>query len=319
MAEAGVIIHPLPIRERGYLRERRQFLDLCHRVKPDVVHTHGVRTDVIDGTAAHAHRFPTLTTLHGRTGGNLKWRAMEWLQYALIQRFDAVVAVSQPQVDYLIGRGIAANRIHLVANAWAPNVAPISRGEARRMLGAVDDTPLIGWVGRLSPEKGPDVFIEALAQVRSMPFQVAILGDGSVGDQVKARATALGLDDRVGWLGTMPDAGRLFPAFDLFVMSSRTEGTPIALFEAMAAEVPIISTRVGGVPDVVSPKEAVLVPSEQPAALARAIETVITNPAAAKDRATHAQHRLTSAYGTAPWLDQYDALYRSVARRATTS
>ena len=308
---AGVAIHRVNISARGYLRERRVLEELYRTVRPQVVHTHGARPDVIDGLAAVASGLPTVTTLHGRTGGGLKWRLFEWLQHVAIQRFNAIVAVSRPQVDYLRARGVSANRIHLVPNAWTPVGNFLSREDARRMLDIDGGAPLAGWVGRLSHEKGADVFIESLARVTDPALQASVLGDGSAAGGLKDRARALGLNGRIHWHGTVPDAGRLFRAFDLFVLSSRTEGTPIVLFEAMAAGVPIVATRVGGVPDVVSEADAALVPSDDPAALAAAIGSTLRSPGEAHERAERARARLAAEFGDTAWLRRYEEIYRS--------
>src|SRR5439155_8355849 len=114
--------------------------------------------------------------------------------------------------------------------------------------------------------------------------------------------------------GTIPDVGRQFAAFDVFVLSSHTEGTPIVLFEAMAAGVPIVATRVGGVPDVVSPAEAALVAPADPVALAAEIRAVYRDPAVARARAQRASARLRRDFALAPWLDRYAAIYRLVGR-----
>ena len=97
------------------------------------------------------------------------------------------------------------------------------------------------------------------------------------------------------------------------MLSSRTEGTPVVLFEAMAANVPIVTTGVGGVPDVVSPAEAALVRSEDPVALAAEIRGVHADREAAARRARAAHARLERDFGVAPWLDRYEAIYRLVS------
>src|SRR6266566_158231 len=144
----------------------------------------------------------------------------------------------------------------------------------RRPLGIPRDGFVVGWVGRLSHEKGPDVLLDAIPHLRDVPLGVSVVGTGAQRAALQERARDLGLNGRVRWHGVVPDADRLFPAFDVFVLSSRTEGTPVVLFEAMAANVPIVTTGVGGVPDVVSPAEAALVRSEDPVALAAEIRGV---------------------------------------------
>lgn len=121
--------------------------------------------------------------------------------------------------------------------------------------------------------------------------------------------------DRVNWHGAVPDAATVLTAFDSFVLSSRTEGTPIALFEAMYARVPIVTTRVGGVPDVVTPDHALLVPSERPDEIASALLEVDRNPGAASRRVEAAYSRLLGRFSPAAWLEEVDAVYRSVDKR----
>ena len=118
--------------------------------------------------------------------------------------------------------------------------------------------------------------------------------------------------DQVRFHGTVVDTGRLLKAFDVVVLSSRTEGTPMVLFEAMDAEVPVVTTRVGGVPDVVSEQEAILVPSEDPEALAGGIRRVLDNPTDARQRARRAGCRLRQEFTPERWLDAYEDLYRTV-------
>src|SRR5438105_3959908 len=186
------------------------------------------------------------------------------------------------------------------------------RDQAREQLEVPEGRFHVGWVGRLTREKGLDVLLAALRLLEDVPLVVSVVGDGRQRSHLQGEAARLGVGDRVRWLGTVAEAGRLFAAFDVFALSARPEGTPIVLFEAMAAEAPIVATAVGGVPDVVTPREALLVAAEDPAGLAQAIRSVFTNPAAAGDRARRARARLASEFAPAPWLERYEAIYRSL-------
>ncbi len=312
LASAGVHMHPLVLPSRGYLRERAAIADLLHRVRPDVVHTHGYRPDVLDAGVARRAGIPVVTTLHGFTHGGWRNWCYERLQYRAFRRFDAVVAVARPLVARLERAGVPRSRIHEVPNALSAIAPPLERQAARHALGVSPDSFVVGWVGRLSREKGPDVLLDALPHVADLPLDVSILGNGVERVSLEARARRLAVDGRIRWHGEVPDAGGLFAAFDVFVLSSRAEGTPVVLLEAMAAGVPIVATRVGGVPDVVSPAEAALVGADQPVALAAAMRAVYQDRLAAARRAGAARARLEREFGLAPWLDRYEAIYRRV-------
>lgn len=304
---------------RRYLRERRELSRIFRSRGPCIVHTHGYRPDVQAGAAAGRAGVPAVSTVHGFTGGDLKNRLYERLQERALRRFAAVVAVSRPLVDRLADARVPRERIQLVPNAYQPESSLLSRGDARAVLRLPDEPGLfvIGWVGRLSAEKGPDLLLEALARMREPRAHAALIGDGPDRAALEARAGVLGVTGRVHWPGPVARAARSFAAFDCLALSSRTEGTPIVLFEAMAARVPIVAAAVGGVPDVVSDGEALLVPPGDPGALAAALDRTATEPAEAAARASRAAARLGAERGVERWLAAYEAVYRSVFPLAT--
>jgi glycosyltransferase involved in cell wall biosynthesis len=308
-ADAGVPCTAVVVPARAYLAERRAIARILRDTGPAVVHTHGYRPDVVDAPIARRAGIPTVTTVHGFTGGGRRNRLYEWLQERAFRRFDAVVAVSRPLADLLSARGVPGARLRTIVNAWLPSGAPLARLEARARLGVDPDRPRIGWVGRLSAEKGADLFVEALAQLDDRTVAASVVGTGPLLAALERRAARLGLADRLSFHGIVPDAGRLMAAFDVFVLSSRTEGTPIVLFEAVAAGVPVVATAVGGVPDVVTDTEAALVPAGEARALAAAIARTLAEPAAAAARAAAATRRLRTRYASGPWFEAYETLY----------
>jgi glycosyltransferase involved in cell wall biosynthesis len=312
LASGGVRVTPVVIRGRRYLREVRTLRAHFGRLAPDIVHTHGYRSDILAGRAARATGLTTVSTVHGFTGGDRKNRFYEWLQAREFGRFDAVVAVSRPLVSRLTARGVPATRIHCIPNAWAGQGGALDRGSARRILGLPERDFVVGWVGRLSREKGADTLLEAVSRIPPGRLITSFLGEGSEHARLRVDAARLAVEDRVRWHGVVADAGRLFAAFDVFVLSSRTEGTPIALFEAMAAGTPVIATAVGGVPDVVGNRAAVLVPAEDPAALATAIVSLQEDGVRRAALVEAARSRLSEEYALPRWLDQYASLYDSL-------
>jgi glycosyltransferase involved in cell wall biosynthesis len=310
---ARIPVTPIVVGARGYWREYSALRALARALGPDIVHTHGYRADAIGGMVARFSGIPTVSTVHGFTGGGRRNRMNERVQCMALRYADAVVAVSRPLIDRLAGVGIPRKRIHCVANGFAPSTPPLTRDAARDRLGIPRDALVAGWVGRLSSEKGPDVMLDAIAATDSA-WRLSMLGDGREQHALHAQAAALGISARVTWHGSVADAASLFAAFDAFILSSRTEGTPIALLEAMAVGVPIVATRVGGVPDVVSEAEAMLVSSDHPDAIAAALQAIHRDPSNALRRADAARKRLQSHFGFESWLAAVERVYATAAR-----
>jgi glycosyltransferase involved in cell wall biosynthesis len=154
--------------------------------------------------------------------------------------------------------------------------------------------------------------LESLAHLTDVPLAVSFVGAGHEEPALRRRAVEQGVDSRITWHGAVPDADRVMTAFDLLVISSRTEGTPIVLFEAIAAEVPVVATAVGGIPDVVTDREAWLVPPDRPDALAHAIRDAWRDRNGAAARARAASAVLGARYGIDSWLDAHEVLYRTL-------
>ena len=316
LAARGIQTHPLTIPQRSYREERKRVRQLVTNVRPEVVHTHGYRADVLHGWTARAMGIPWVSTVHGFIGGSWKNRVYEDLQRFSVSRSDAVVAVSRPIADQFRARGVPANRLHWIPNAWSQANGFLDRQQARQQLGLDADVFCAGFIGRLGFEKGPDTFIDAVALLRQ-PLNALLIGEGALRSALQARAVTI-QPASVRFAGKVDGAGRLIKAFDVIVLSSRTEGTPIVLLEAMAARVPVIATRVGGIPDVVSEREAILTLPDQPSAIADAIRNTMSDPGAATDRATAAASRLAAELNAQLWLKRYLEVYRACERRRST-
>jgi glycosyltransferase involved in cell wall biosynthesis len=309
LRELGIETHIVVARARAYGAERNSVRRLCIDLRPSVVHTHGYRPDIVDGGIAREERIASVSTVHGFVGGGVRNRLYEYLQCRFLRRFDAVVAVSAPIYKRLIDAGVPAVRTHILPNSFTSATPAFSREAARQMLGIErSDRPIVGFVGRLSSEKGPDVLLEAMRYLNA-DASVSFVGDGRLRPVLMQRSKALHREGRVVWHGIRPDAGRLLRAFDVVVLSSRTEGTPIILLEALSAGVPVVATAVGGIPDVVSVKEAILVPAEDPRALARGIDQSLVNDAAVTDRVSAGLALVRRRFDTAAWVAGYERVY----------
>lgn len=311
---AGVEVLRLPVAHRAYRQEWRLYRDSFHGWHPDIIHCHGYRPDILAGWAARALGLARVSTVHGFTGGDWKNRLYERLQIRALARFDGVIAVSRPIHDRLAAAGVPQQRLTVIPNALR-GVAPVPRLAARSALGVSADAPLLGWVGRISAEKGLDVLLAAIPSLKDLPLAISVVGDGPLRESLQEEARRLGVADRFRWHGIVEGAARYSSAFDCFVLSSRTEGTPIALLEAMAAGVPVVATAVGGVPDVLREGDGLLVPSGDPAALAAAIRVTLTDRNAAAQRAERARSRVSRDFAAAPWLERHAGFYRIILAR----
>lgn len=313
----GVEALQVSVGSREYRRERHEIQALCRTFRPEIVHTHGYRSDFVDGGLARSEGSAVVSTCHGFIETDWRGRFYQWLQRRALQKFDAVIAVSAAIQRRLQSSGIPMERIHVIPNAFAPGQR-MPRQRARQMLG-VADGPVIGWVGRLSTEKGPDIALEAFARLGRADARLVMVGEGRDAADLRALSESLGLENRVVWTGAIPDAGQLFSAFDAFLLSSRTEGTPMVLFEAMAADVPVVASRVGGVPQVVDESSAWLVEAGDVGGFATALAEAMSPGQRARARTERARNRLQTQFGVEEWLARHDSLYRGIVRGERTT
>lgn len=308
---AGLQVHVIDSPPRSFLPERRGIRALLAQKHFDVLHSHGYRSDILDLGVARRMRVASVTTLHGFSATDTKARAYEWLQLRAARGAAAVVAVSSNIAQRVVASGVNPRAVHLIRNAAPDASMPVSAADARGRL-QLDDGLQLGWIGRLSEEKGPDIMVEAMSFLSDLPITLSFIGDGPDRLALASRADDLSIAQRVRFHGRVPNAASLLRGFDLVVLTSRTEGTPMVLLEAMAADVPIIATGVGGVPDMLSSAEAILVPPEDPKALADAVRVAMGDMEASRERAGRAHERLVAEFSTQAWLDRYETLYRSI-------
>ena len=310
LRERDVPVHVLVLGTRDYLGERRAVRDLMRQLDTQVLHTHGYRADAVLGDVARREHRANVITLHGFVGGSRRGRLYEWMQVQAARFASGVVAVSTPISQRLQSHGITRN-VQLLRNAVAPPANALSREQARASLDLSVDAVLVGWVGRVSHEKGPDLFVDAIARAAAHVHGVMI-GDGPELEACRHRARQFGIANRMHFLGMVSGASRYLAAFDAVALTSRTEGTPMILLETMWAQVPIVATTVGGVPDVLSAREAVLCASGDVQAIADAFTDILMRPAEAGTRAAAANARVAGEYAFESWLGKHEALYRRV-------
>lgn len=320
LASAGVRFTIIPERGPFDLRPLSRLRAVLRELAPDVIETHSYKTTALVyllrrfGTV----RIPWVAFFHGATTENLKVRFYHWLDGRLLSTADQVVVMSEKHRRDFSHLG---ERVRVLYNSVVP--LPPERGAPLALPAAVQAAvaggqPLVGVVGRISPEKGVDVYLNAVAQLdrRGVEFVSVIAGDGPERASTEALAVSLGLAHRVHFAGPVRTIQSLYAQMDLLVIPSRSEGLPNVLLEAMHADVPVVSTRVGAVPEVLEGTEAgVLVHANDVAALADAIEGALHLKRDARSRASRAE--VADRFSLDRRTEEHLRMYGDVLRRAT--
>jgi glycosyltransferase involved in cell wall biosynthesis len=264
----------------GAITDLLGYLDR-HRI--DVLHTHSFRPNLYARMAGAVLRPSGLRIVaHYHNDYDDKWDAdLLRVERRLAAITDQGVAVSGAVAGHVAQRvGLAC----IVAENGIDRgrVCGGRRAEGRAKLGLQSKDQVVGLVGRLCRQKGVDVFVEAaLGLAARLPrARFRVLGDvedAALAAGLVARIEAAGLSGRIGFAGHREDMADMFAALDLLVAPSRGEGFGLMLAEAMAAGVPVVAARVGGMPDVLG-DAGILVPPEDPAALGDAIAAVLADP-----------------------------------------
>ena len=172
--------------------------------------------------------------------------------------------------------------------------------------------PVIGAVGRFSPEKGLDIVIEALAQLER--GRLVLIGDGDERQRLEALVAALGLVDRVHFAGWVPAPWTASWGFDVLVVPSRSESFGLVAVEAMLAGIPVVATAVGGLPELIEQDETgILVPADDPGAVAHAVHRIVDNADLARHLADTAMVVAQDRFSPGAMASAYESLYAAVA------
>ncbi len=257
---------------------------LLRRERPDIVHTHTAKAGTVGRVAGLLYRWLTPATLWGRPRrvrfvhtyhghifhsyyGRLKTRLFLLIEKLLAAlATDRIVVISPQQrreihEQFGVGRAAQFAVVPLGLDLGAFDDWAQRRAPARAALGATNDELLVGIVGRLTEIKHHALFLEAAARCKARRAQTAnaprvrflVVGDGHLRNELEAQARALGLADDVTFTGLRADPENFYPALDVVALTSRNEGTPLTLIEAMANARPCVATAVGGVVDLLGP------------------------------------------------------------------
>ena len=317
----------LPVVEIALHRVRpRPFLHVLRLIRTariDVVHSHGKGAGLYGRLAALLTGIAAVHTFHGihyqRYPGPGRW-AYRTLERALAARTDRVINVSHTQAqEGLDLRLFKPSQSVTILNGidLSELDAELARAEPDRgRIGVPADAPVIGSVTRFDPVKRVDVLIGALTLLvpRVPRLALVLVGGGADAPRLKRLAAEAGLGDRVIFTGPLADPACAYRLFDLYAATSRKEGLPLALLEAMGARLAVVATDVPGHRDVVVHGETgLLVPPDDPAALAEAIATLLADPARRRRMGEAGRRRVAEVFTVSSMVEQTAEVYRRAA------
>jgi glycosyltransferase involved in cell wall biosynthesis len=280
-----------------------------HALHAEVVHTHNPLPLIY---AAPAARLVGAAAIHTKHGANPGSRGHHLLRRAAARCVHAFVAVSDTTAEQARAqRDVAETRLHTIANGirldrYHPDATV--RAATRAELG-LGDAWVVGTVGRLDSYKNQAMLVRAMAPLLSSQVRLVIVGDGPTRDVVEAEVAKLRDPKCVVMTGRRMDVPRLMPAFDVFALSSQTEGLPLVVPEAMAAGLPIVTTNVGGLPGVVGNGETGLVVPVDEVAFRDALTSLERDRARAVAMGSKARDIALARYSSERMVDAYLELY----------
>lgn len=285
----------------------------------DLLHTHGYFADICALPIAKLNRIRWLSTCHGFISTDRKLRLYNRVDLWVLRLCDRVIAVSDGIYEVLKGHGIDEDKITVITNA-VPILSPATEDKwdpcnFRQQHGISKEAFVFAYVGRLSEEKGLHYLLDAMAELTRSYNRVRLIlvGDGSQRKMLEQRAVELNLKQHISFVGFQKDVLPWLSIADCFVLPSLTEGTPMVVLEAMAAGVPVIATRVGGVPDVVADGvNGVLVPCKDVEALQASMSQIIANPQLRENYRREARKTVTSRYSIEPWSQKILHIYQKL-------
>ena len=287
----------------------------------DVIHTHGYRSDILGFICAKFTGRSIISTIHGWTPTTKRVKVYETISRFFLPMFDHVIAVSST-----IKKGlhfIPEEKISLLQNA-INTTRPVSGSGEKTAFRSRHNIPqhavLLGTVARLSREKGIKYLIEAMSELAGEKenFFLLIVGRGKETEKLQQAAQQSGAGRQILFYGFEKDPSLIYRNLDIFILPSLTEGTPMALLEAMCHELPIIATKVGEVPSIVQDREnGLLINKESSSEIARAVRFMAANPDAAAQMAARGRQTICQHYSIEGWLEKMRSIYSEVNGRRT--
>ena len=294
---------------RKYVKENKIIL----------IHSHGYKSNFYSLLCSINTKIKRIATCHNWLGGGVKMRFYESLDKFLLKRFDKVVAVSDLLKEEIINSKISKEKVVVISNGIDIGrfgvLASGSRLRIKQALGIKESDKVMGTISRLSIEKGHDCLLKAFAKIalKFPDVKLVIVGDGPLLSSLRLQAASLKLGDKVIFTGIRNDIPEILGMMDIFVLPSLVEGMPMVLLEAMAAQKPIVATKVGAVPKLIEHnKTGLLIEPKDPDSIYASIAVLLQDKEKAKLVSLNAFERVKNEFSSSLMAQKYSAVYKEI-------
>jgi glycosyltransferase involved in cell wall biosynthesis len=296
-----------------------QLLRICRQERVCIWHAHDYKSNVLGILLRQFWPMKLVTTVHGWVKRTRRTPLYYGIDRLCLPHYETVICVSADLYECCLAYRVPASRCVLIENAIDTQefCRKWNTLEAKERLGVPGQRLLVGSVGRLSEEKGFDRLIHAADQLLGMGFdlELRIIGDGDQRASLQKLIRELGREERIQLLGYRSDLRELYQAMDVFVLSSLREGLPNVLLEAMAMEVPVVATRIAGVPRLVREENGLLVEAGQVNDLIQALCRLLADSALRRRMASAARRDVAAGYSFAARMQKIRAIYDSLLQQ----
>ncbi len=321
--QRGMPVHVIPEKGRFDLSVLSGLAALVRDLAPNIVQSHAVKSHFVVRRAGVHRMLPWVAFHHGYTAPDLRAQLYNQLDWWSLRASRQVLTVSGPFRDELLRKGVAPQRIAVVHNAidpaWGARYRePSTAAALRGKLGIAPDAKVILLVGRFSSEKDHMTLLAAIRDLREngrvASAHLVLVGDGPERNRIEQAIGALGLHGAVTLTGQVPSAEPYYGIADAAVLSSLSEGSPNALLEAMAVGIPVVATKVGGIPEIVSDGEsALLIAPRDRQGMAHALARIFTECELTENRVREARRIVHSRHTPEVRVRRLIEIYRAIA------